>query len=84
VSLIGGLWLKRLKPGSLGTAVASVLDRADGYFVFSTYSLWREPHQLVGPYTLLAPREEYWNALRRANGPPSFGKPPIAARAPLP
>ncbi len=81
VSVMGGLWLKRLKPAALEPAVASVLDRADGYFVYSTYSLWREPHQLVGPYTLLGDQDEYWSALRHANGPARFGKPPIAIQA---
>jgi hypothetical protein len=82
VSVIGGIWLKRLKPDDLEPAVASVLDRADGYVVYSTYSLWREPHQLLGPYTLNGEQGEYWGALREANGPAGFGKPPVAAHHP--
>lgn len=65
--LIGGLWLKRFTPRDLVPAVDSVLDRAEGYFVFTTFSLWLEPSRLSGPYTLLGTQAEYWNALRTAN-----------------
>lgn len=65
--LIGGLWLKRFTPRDIGPAVDSVLDRAEGYFVFTTYSLWQEPARLSGPYTLLGTPAEYWRALRVAN-----------------
>ena len=65
--LIGGLWLKRFTPRDLVPAVDSVLDHAEGYFVFTTFSLWLEPTRLIGPYTLLGTQAEYWDALRAAN-----------------
>ena len=65
--LIGGLWLKRFTPRDLVPAVDSVLDRAEGYFVFTTFSLWLEPAKLKGPYVLLGTQADYWDALRTAN-----------------
>ncbi len=65
--LIGGLWLKRFTPRDLVPAVDSVLDRAEGYFVFTTFSLWLDPAKLKGPYVLLGAQADYWNALRTAN-----------------
>jgi hypothetical protein len=67
--LIGGLWLKRLPPAEVRPAVQSLLRQADGYFVFSTFSLWREPARLIGPYTLDASADEYWTAFAGANAP---------------
>jgi len=63
-----GLYLKRFAPGALADSVRSVLRRADGYFIFSTYSLWQEPKRLTATYTLAGPPAQYWTALRRANG----------------
>ena len=68
--LVGGLWLKRFPPRQVPAALRSVIDRADGYFVFTTYSLWREPSRLTGPYTLLGSPAEYWRALREVNRTP--------------
>ena len=68
VPLIVGLYLKRFTPGALADSVQSVVRRADGYFIFSTYSLWQDPKRLAGAYTLAGPPSQYWTALRRANG----------------
>jgi hypothetical protein len=65
--LVGGLWLKRFTPGQLPGAIQSVLDQADGYFVFTTFSLWVEPSKLTGGYALQGTQAEYWAALRSAN-----------------
>jgi hypothetical protein len=81
VSLIGGLWLKRFAPSDVGPALASVLERADGYFVFTTFSLWLDPARLEGPYTLLGPQQAYWNALGAVNRSSSFDGPSLDARA---
>lgn len=67
--LIGGLWLKRVGPGELRPAVQSVLRQAQGYFVFTTFSLWVEPSRLSGPYTLGGSQAEYWSALQESNAP---------------
>jgi hypothetical protein len=65
--VVGGLWLQRVPPESLGVALQSASKGAAGYFVFTTYSLWLEPGKLKGPYTLLGPQSRYWSAFRRAN-----------------
>ena len=49
---------------------ASITAVADGYFIFTTFSLWLDPAQLQGPYTLPGSRADYWAALREANGEP--------------
>ncbi len=68
-ALIGGLWLKRFAPSALPAAARSVMERAQGYFAFTTFSLWIEPSRLEGPYTLLGTQAEYWAALEEANRP---------------
>jgi hypothetical protein len=65
--VVGGLWLKRWTPEGLPPAVASIAERGDGWFAFTTFSLWLDPAQLTGPYTLLGPPSAYWAAARRAN-----------------
>jgi hypothetical protein len=67
VPIVGGLWLKQFAPASLPSTIAGMLDRAEGCFVFTTFSLWVEPSKRVGPYALQRSPEEYWAALRRAN-----------------
>ncbi len=67
--LIGGLWLKRFAPEDLPAAVGGVRASADGWFAFTTYSLWLDPMKLTGPYTLPASPERYWQSLREANQP---------------
>jgi hypothetical protein len=67
--LIGGLWLKRFPPRDVPRAARSVVANADGYFVFTTFSLWLDPAKLTGPYTLLGPPAEYWQALAEVNRP---------------
>jgi hypothetical protein len=68
--LVGGLWLKRFSPRELPAAVASVAAQADGYFVFTTFSLWLDPAQLEGPYTLQGTPGEYWRAFEEAHRTP--------------
>jgi hypothetical protein len=70
VPLVGGLWLKRWHPREVASGVRSVLERADGYFVFTTYSLWLDPSRLDGPYTLPGPPADYWRAFREVNHTP--------------
>lgn len=68
--VIGGLWLKRFTPGTLTPAVRDLRSAADGYFVFTTYSLWQSPARLTGPYLLQGAPGDYWGALRIANTTP--------------
>ncbi len=65
--LLGGLWLKRWMPEDLSPGIRSILARSDGYFVFTTYSLWQEPTRLTGPYMLPGDRAAYWRAFREVN-----------------
>jgi hypothetical protein len=65
--VVGGLWLKQFQPSELAPTVDAMLERAEGYFVFTTFSLWVEPSKLVGPYALQGTQAEYWAALRSAN-----------------
>jgi hypothetical protein len=66
--VIGGLWLKRFPPDGLGAAARAVMARADGYFIFTSYSLWLAPDRLTGPYVVPGARADYWRALAAANG----------------
>lgn len=67
--LHGGLWLGRFTPSELANAVRGVRAGTDGWFAFTTFSLWQDPAQLRGPYTLAGPQARYWDALREANRP---------------
>jgi hypothetical protein len=67
--LYGGLWLQRFKPGEVRAALESIDQHADGFFVFTTYSLWQQPARLAGPYTLKAPAARYAHALAEAIDP---------------
>jgi hypothetical protein len=65
--VVGGLWLKQFTPAQLTPAAVAMLDQAEGYFLFTTFSLWVEPSKRTGAYALQGTPEEYWSALRRAN-----------------
>jgi len=63
-----GLMIGRHSPRQLGLQAKRCLAAADGYWLFTTYSLWQEePQKLWGPYLIKAPRDQYWQALARAN-----------------
>lgn len=64
-----GLWLKRFRPNGLPRIARNLRNAADGWFVFTTYSLWLDPSQLQGPYLLPADPASYWSSLREANTP---------------
>jgi hypothetical protein len=66
-SLVGGLWLKRFTPRDVPAGARSILDHADGYFVFTTFSLAGDPSSLTGPYTLLGSAADYWQAFSETN-----------------
>jgi len=66
---VPGLMLAEFSPEQLGHQVGRSLATTSGYWLFTTYSLWQpEPEKLWGPYLIQAPREQYWEALREANG----------------
>ena len=70
VPLIAGLWLKRFNPSRLSAEVRGLNRARNGYFVFTTYSLWQSPALLKGPYTLQGAPGDYWRALGEANTSP--------------
>ena len=65
--LRGGLWLKQIKPADLPNAVRAVRPGAQGWFAFTTYSLWLDPTRLAGPYALAGTQEQYWKQLKAGN-----------------
>jgi hypothetical protein len=65
--LIGGFWFKRFTPANFTAAAKTMIEQSDGYFVFTTYSLWQDPAKLTSGYTLLGTPSEYWAAMRDAN-----------------
>jgi hypothetical protein len=69
VPVHAGLWLKRFRPNALPRIARGLRASADGWFVFTTYSLWLDPSQLQGPYLLPAAPADYWTSLREANTP---------------
>jgi hypothetical protein len=70
IPVVGGLWLQRFAPDDVGPALQSILARADGYFAFTTYSLWQESAKLAGPYTLPGAVADYWKAFAEVNRRP--------------
>ncbi len=68
--LVGGLWLKRFGPAELADAIGAIDHRFDGYFLFTTYSLWQAPTRLASAYALQASPADYWHAVKRANAAP--------------
>lgn len=69
-TILGGIWLKRWRPADLREGIRSIVERSDGYFVFTTYSLWQEPTSLAGPYVVPGERAAYWQAFKEVNGQP--------------
>ena len=68
--LVGGFWLQRWTPERLAPAIAEMNQGAEGYFIFTSFSLWFDPKRLTGPYTLPGAQADYWTALRNANRAP--------------
>jgi hypothetical protein len=64
VPVVGGLWLKRHAPSTLPQTLRDVARQSNGFFLFTTYSLWQDPALLTGTYTLQGTAAEYWQALR--------------------
>ena len=68
--IVGGFWLQKWTPRRLESGVAAMISRAQGYFIFTSFSLWPNSAKLTGPYTLPAPPADYWGVLSRANRVP--------------
>ncbi len=65
--IVGGLWLQKWAPRRLESGVAAMSSRAQGYFIFTSFSLWFNSARLTGPYTIPGSQADYWGALSRAN-----------------
>jgi len=65
---VPGLMIGLYSPKQLSIQAKQCLEAAGGYWLFTTYSLWqKEPEKLWGPYLIQAPRQQYWDALAKAN-----------------
>lgn len=71
--LVCGLKLKSHTPQNIKGDVNAVLAGAEGYFIFTSYSLWLDPARLTGEYVLSGSQADYWSALRTANRAPRAG-----------
>lgn len=69
--IIGGLWLAKVSPRRFPHLVRSMEGVAQGFFVFTTFSLWVDPAERTGAYRLLGTPEEYWSALSSVATEPS-------------
>jgi PKD repeat protein len=74
--LVGGLWLKNFTPVAIGPAIDGVLNAAEGYFVFTSYSLWQDPARLAGAYVIPGSAPDYWTAFGAKNRAPVDGVAP--------
>jgi hypothetical protein len=61
--LVGGLWLKHFTPGQVPAELRSIAERGEGSFIFTTYSLWRDPETLTGSCTLMGSPADYRRVL---------------------
>ncbi len=64
--IIGGLWLARITPSRLPFAIRSMEGVAQGFFLFTTFSLWVDPAERTGAYALKGASSDYWSAISRA------------------
>jgi hypothetical protein len=65
-----GLQPEHFTPRRFAQAAAAGNRWHNGYWMFTSYSLWQpDPSKLHGPYTLLAPASQYIKALAEINRP---------------
>ncbi|MFH1614043.1 MAG: discoidin domain-containing protein [Planctomycetota bacterium] len=63
-----GLFFLKHSPKQIAIQARRCLDAVDGYWLFTTYSLWQpEPEKLQGAYLIQTDRQQYWDALGSAN-----------------
>lgn len=63
-----GLQPEHFTPGQFARAAADANYWHNGYWMFTSYSLWQpKPEKLWGPYTLLAAADQYISALGSVN-----------------
>jgi len=65
---VPGLLIGSYSPRQLAQQAALCQKLIDGYWLFTTYSLWQpQPQRLRGAYLIKADRHQYWNLLNEAN-----------------
>lgn len=63
-----GLLLRAYSAKNLAANIYYTAAKCDGYWLFTTYTLWKPVEEHTGDYYLAAGTpEEYWAAIRRAN-----------------
>lgn len=63
-----GMLLRRYSAKNLAAYIYHTSARCDGYWLFTTYTLWTPEEQRSGDYYLAAgTAEEYWEAIARGN-----------------
>ncbi len=63
---IPGLWLERFYPKDIAPQCYALAAKTGGYWLYSARSLW-SPVARPQPYSLYAPVDRYWEALKNAN-----------------
>ncbi|UCH33452.1 MAG: hypothetical protein JSV65_12850 [Armatimonadota bacterium] len=64
---IGGLWISKFLPDYIGAHAYHMAVNAEGYWLFTTYSLAVPRSELRGDYAVPGEADEYWRALAEAN-----------------
>lgn len=63
-----GMLLRRYSAKNLAAYIYHTGAECDGYWLFTTYTLWKPEEERTGDYYLAAgTAEEYWQAIRRGN-----------------
>ncbi|MFP4249958.1 MAG: hypothetical protein ACLFU7_09890 [Armatimonadota bacterium] len=63
-----GMLLRRYSAKNLAANLYHASTKSDGYWLFTTFTLWNPVEEHSGDYYLAAGTpEEYWNAIERAN-----------------
>ena len=68
VRYLPGLMPKDHSLKMFGYHAAKCIEKLDGYWIFTTYSLWQpQPEKLWGAYLIQADKQQYWDLLRKVN-----------------
>ncbi len=65
---LAGMLLRSYSAKNLAANIYQTTDKCDGYWLFTTYTLWTPPREKPGDYYLAAGEpEDYWDAITLAN-----------------